>query len=138
MADYDLSSYEKYLNGEPLNDELAAIRQGKVSLIEQPVEKEKAQKVSAIDEPMRELSRPERLDLRELRQSDGWPVLMRLLQKRFHVLEKAAITISQSDPLRNAQEVAERWAYLLMYKQVNFDIATMLDEELAKLRAEEQ
>ena len=129
---------EKFLNREPLNDELAAIREGKISLVETPVEPVAAPRVGVIEEPNRELTRPERLELRELRQSEGWPLLMRLLLKRFLALEKAAITVSKSNPLANAEGIAQKWHYVGVYKQVASDMELLLEEELAKLKEEEQ
>lgn len=129
---------EKYLNHEPLNEELAAIREGNVDLLPHPVEKTAPKRGSGrIDDPERDLTRAERLDLRELRQSDGWPVLMRLLLKRFLTLEKTAITISQSFPLQNAEGIAQKWHHVGVYKQVASEMELLLEQEIAELQAEE-
>lgn len=137
--DYDeiLGRYQSYLSGEPLNDELAAIRQGKVVLMENrdPVAHPQT---GAIEDAERPLSRAERLELKEMRLSDGWPVLMRLLQKRFQTLRKAAINMSQNDPLGNAGEIGKSWAYVTLYQRAKIDMETLLDEELKALMEEEQ
>lgn len=132
-----MERYESYLNGTPLNEELAAVQAGKVNLTENrdPVTKPQT---GAIEDPERQLSRTERLDLRELRQSDGWPVLMRILQKRVQTLRKAAITVSQNDPLGNSAEISKTWAYVGMYARAKTEIESLLEEELKALREEEQ
>lgn len=131
-----LGRYESYLNGKPLNDELAAVQQGKVVLMENRATVANPQ-TGVIEDPERELSRAERLDLRELRQSDGWPILMRLLQKRYQALRKAAINMSQNDPLGNA-EIGKSWAYVVMFQRAKIDIEALLEEEMKVLREEER
>lgn len=138
-ADYDaiLGRYQSYLNGEPLNEELAAVQAGKVVLMEnrEPVANRQA---GVIEDAERPLSRTERLELKELRQSDGWPVLMRLLEKRFQTLRKAAINMSQNDPLGNSAEIGKTWAYVGMYARAKIEIEALLEEELKALREEEK
>jgi hypothetical protein len=132
-----MERYSNYLERKPLNEELAAVQRGEVDLVEHPVEKATAKR-APIEDSQRELTKGERLDLRELRQSEGWPVLMRILEKRFLQLEKAAITMSHNDPLGKSREIGEKWAYVVAYKMARMDLESMLDTELQVLRKEEQ
>jgi hypothetical protein len=114
-----LSNHEKYLAGEPLNDELAAIKAGQVpdfgiglaGLIAA-----KADEPSLMN-PDRELSRDERIALREVRFGPGWPVLQRLLEKSTIAHTKMAIALSQENPLGSGAELNQMWLTVKLWKQ---------------------
>jgi hypothetical protein len=133
MAD-ELSSYEKYAQNIPLNEELAALHDGR-----DPVEIQKAAARAVVKEEQaneaegeleRELTRVERLDLKELRLSRGWPILVRLLEKSSHRLEKAAITASMRDPLARNPETGERWMEHKMFEIAKNALPKMVAREI--------
>jgi hypothetical protein len=136
--DIPISRFENYLNGVPLNPELAAVQKGMVSLVEEPAKAQKPQQRRVIEDVERELTRAERLDLKDLRASEGWPLLMRILERRFQKLHKAAINNSQNDPLGRSAEIAQTWAYVGLYERAKKDMESQVEEELKALRNEEQ
>jgi len=136
-----LANYEKYLQGEPLNDELRDVRDGKVLLTEpaHPVQKEQAkQEREEADGLLNwEPSRKELVALNEMAAGEGWAVLMRLLEKRLEFERETAIKLSQVNPLRNSEAICEAWAYHGKLQQVVRGIGPMLKEQLKRLREEE-
>ena len=138
-ADEALARFEQYLQREPLNEELAAVQRGELSAapevdLPQPREANKLP-----EEAMRgELTRADRVALRELRQSEGYPILQGLLKKRFQLFEKRAITISKVDPLLNKDAIAKEWAYLGAMDQVMMDVEALIAAELKILFEQEQ
>ena len=126
----NLTDHEKYLAGEPLNDELRDLRDGKTPEPQAPV------LPWPIPEPMedaeRELTRTERLALKDLRASDGWNVQMRLLEKAIAGHRNSVINMSQRDPLTNKDAIANQWAYLNALKSAKQAIEAMVNEEVKK------
>lgn len=126
-----MSAYERYLSGQPINEEIAALRVAQeeprpvTSLIPRPV----------AEDIERELTKAERLSLKELRYSEGWPVLQRLFAKSYQVHKKSAITVSQVAPLTNSAAIAETWAYLTMYHQVTAELEASVEAEIKRLEA---
>ena len=127
------TNLEKFLAGEPLNAELAAIRSG--DQVEAPAPTKPEVK---IEEPERELRKQEREALRRLRMSTGWPVLLRLFEKSFQIHRKAAIALSEQNPLANRDQVAESWAYVAMLKRARLETEGLVDTEVAKLEKREE
>lgn len=116
------SNFEKYLAGEPLNDELAAIKAGQLpelrGLAGMPnLNQAQAAEPRPLTDPERELTREERIALREIRQAPGWPVLQRLLEKSTIAHTKAAIALSQDDPLGSGTELNQMWVIVKLWKQ---------------------
>ena len=124
----NLTDHEKYLAGEPLNDELRDLRDGKTPEPLAPV------LPWPIPEPMedaeRELTLTERLALKELRASDGWNVQMRLLEKCILSHRNSVISMSQRDPLTNKDAIANQWAYLNALKSAKQAIEVLVDAEV--------
>ena len=125
-----LTDHEKYLAGEPLNDELRDLRDGKTPEPLAPV------LPWPIPEPMedaeRDLTRTERLALKELRASDGWPAMMRLLEMTVLLHRKSVITFSERDPLNHKDEIANQWAYLNSLRSAKQAIQALVDAEVKK------
>lgn len=130
----DPTAHEKFLRGEPLTPELAALREGRdvSSSTARPAPAERR----SHDDPERELSRPERLDLKEFWEMPGQKLYLRLAEKAIHFHQKRAISLSLDDPLANRDEVANAWAYVKMYRRVVAEMETVVNTELAELENE--
>ena len=129
--------YNDFRHGIPLNPELAAVQQGKVSFHE-PAQVSNEQPIHATEVAGKTITRSMRVLLRELRQHEGWPVLILILEKRVDEIRKNAITMSQDNPLKNKDAIAERWAYLQLGERFVESIDPMVQQELVKLEQEEK
>lgn len=115
------TNYDKYLAGQPLNEELAQLRAGRM-----PDVFETPEHASLAGAPFREqgfvgdaeapLTHEERIALRELRLSPGWPVLHKLLNRAAASYKKAAIILSETDPL--AKDLADLWLSVKLSKEL--------------------
>jgi hypothetical protein len=128
------SNFEKFLAKEPLTPELAALRAGNLPIFDLPEwmngsNQAAAPLVKAGNEP---LAKNERNALREMRLSAGWQVFQKLLRRAIMRHTDAAVSISQVDPLRNSQAIAESWAYVHMLKRVHQDINLEVDLETSQ------
>lgn len=125
------SMFERYSRGVPLNEELAALRDGAG---QQPTQAAPGRtRLDLVEDVERELERSERLALKEMVMSPGWTVLRRLLEKSFHRQKKGAISVSQDDPLGNAQKIAEVWAYVKALDRVKHEIPVMVQAEIDEM-----
>ena len=138
-----IDAYTRYYDRIPLNEELAAVQRGEIGPVEQDaMPKDRA--VQPVPDPpflvkrAGELTRDDRLALRELKQSDGWLVVMQLLKKRCQDLEKRAITISRIDPWENKEAIAKEWMYAGAFEQALTDIEMLVNAELKILWEQEQ
>lgn len=120
--------YDRYLRGQPLNDELAKVRDG--SAQQAAVQAQQAARPEPVEDVERELERGERVALKEMVLSAGWPVLLRLLEKSFHKRRKGAISMSQDDPLGNERKVAEQWARTNAFEQAKREIPLLVLAEI--------
>lgn len=149
LATNSLAAFEKYLDREPLNDELAGILAGESDGAEPLHPAEVADGVTRESTteatprtPRGGLldwtpSRKQLGDLAETVGSEGWAVFLDLMKKRLEVLRETAITVSQNDPLRNKDAVADEWAYHGIYRKVVNEMQPMVHEQLARLRVAE-
>ena len=135
------SEFERFTRGRPINDEMAALRDdpnfvAKAMAVVGAVAQVEYAAPVPVEDVDRELERSEKLALKELRMSPGWPVLERLLEKAVHAHRKYVISMSEHDPLANRDLIANQWAYLNSLKaaknsvimRVN-SIVQALDEE---------
>jgi hypothetical protein len=130
----NLTAHEKFLRGEPLTPELAALRNGRdPEMTPRPAPAERR----AYDDPERELSRPERLDLKEFWEMPGQKLYLRIAEKSIHFHQKRAISLSQDDPLTNRDEVAIAWAYVKIFRRVIEELELAVNGELAELENEQ-
>lgn len=136
-----MSAFEKYRSGEPLNEELAAVRDG------QPLAMEPLHPLELAEAREERMARPGLLDweptreqlgwLQELRVSQGWDVLMRLFEKRLEIARERAIRVSESQPLENKDAISMAWAYHGVLQSVVRDVTPMVNEQLKRLRKAE-
>jgi hypothetical protein len=137
--DAALGRFEKYLQHDPLNEELAAVQRGELPPVQDAELPQQAEAAVQRPEALRgALTRAERVALRELRQSEGYAILQELLRKRFQQIEKGAITISKVDPLQNKDEIAKQWVYLGAFAQAMLEIDALMAAELKILWEQEQ
>lgn len=130
----DLTAHEKFLRGEPLTPELAALREGRdPETKRRPAPAERR----AHDDVERELTRPERLDLKEFWEMPGQKLYLRIAEKAIHFHQKRAISLSQDDPLTNPDEVVNAWAYVKMFRRVVAELEVVMNTELAELENEQ-
>jgi hypothetical protein len=128
------TNFEKYMRGEPLNEELQALRDGKLNEFtlvpgaRLPVGAEAA--AASLNKP---LDKAEREALKELRQGPGWGGLQRILQKAIRTHEESAILLSQEDPLGKQSEIAQEWAYVKIFKRVHLEVNLLVEAEIEEL-----
>lgn len=130
----DQTAHEKFLRGEPLTPELAAIREGRDPETKpRPTPAERR----SFDDPERELTRPERLDLKEFWEMPGQKLYLRLAEKAINFHQKRAISLSQDDPFTNRDEVINAWAYVKIFRRVVAELEVVVKTELAELENEQ-
>lgn len=129
----ELTAHEKYLQGIPLTDELAAVREGRD---ERPKPSATAPR-RAYGDPDRDLTRAERLDLKEMAEMPGWQLFMQLAEKAARLHQKHAISKSQDDPLDNKDEIAAAWAYVNLFKRAVLELGTIVSAEIAELEKQQ-
>lgn len=124
-------AFGRYLRHEPINAELAAVRDGREPA-EEAVQKRPPEPV--ITDAERELLSFERAALLELRMHAGWPVLMRLFEKAYDSEEKSAIAVSRQDPLSHKDSIANCWAYVEMIRAARNMVVGMVDREVEEYK----
>lgn len=135
-----IKAFERYLDREPLNEELAEIRAGKTENEAHPVEitagstKEGTDRGGLLDwRP----SRKQLVALSEIVDTEGWTILQTLLKKRLEILRETAITVSQNDPLQNKDVIANEWAYHGLYGKALSEMEPIVREQLDRLKVKE-
>lgn len=126
-------AFETYLAGVPLNEDLAALRDGR-SLPEPAVESPgwKAQEPTEweLEKP---LTRGDLADLREFRNHPGFALFIRLQKLALRKHEQQAILKSKQAPLLQKDEVAQEWALLSMYERALKEQTALIDAMIAEL-----
>lgn len=124
----DAGTLEQYLKGEPLNEELAALKKG-----EEPLDADSRTSVSAPSPfDARPLDNDDREHLRRWRYEAGWPLMLRLLDNDTQRLENLAKAASLDNPLGNREEIAAQWAYVAMLRRVRERLVWLVDQEIEK------
>lgn len=128
-------AFDRYMAGDPLNEENAAIRAGNADKIAPlPTAEKKAPR--PVTDPERELTMTERARLRELRAHEGWPVLLRLAEKIYRQRLSSVITMSQVEPIENAVPIGVQWSKLGQYKMAVHELTTAVTAEVERAREE--
>jgi hypothetical protein len=122
------TNFEKYLAGEPLNEELAALRAGRLPEFELRENAILAQSVGSepLEDDEKPLTREECVALREMRTSAGWPVMQKLIRKTTIAQKKAAMLISEQDPLGAGRELANAWLEVKVWKQLTAKLTWLI------------
>jgi len=137
----ELSVFEKYARGIPISEELEALRDGRDFAAPQEVrlppaaKDDKSQRMGGF-EAERELTRGERIALKELRLSPGWPILLRIIEKSSLRLEKSAINASKGDPLGRDPRTGECWMELKMLEMALNVMPRLVAQEIEILDGE--
>ena len=122
------TNFEKYLAGEPLNEELAALKAGRLpefELREDAILAHSSESESFEDDA-KPLTRDECVALREMRTSAGWPVMQKLIRKTTIAQKKAAMLISEQDPLGAGRELANAWLEVKVWKQLTAQLTWLI------------
>lgn len=136
MSEEINENFDKYLRGEPVNEELAALKAGKLVEFE-PFQIGGAGQQNQSTEPRKgEITRADRVALKELVAQPGWSVLHRLMENATLIHQESATLLSQKDPLANAQEIAQAWAYVNLHRQVSAELEALVVFEIRKLEEE--
>lgn len=133
------SNLEKYLAGEPLTPELAAIRDGKdePTVWDQLIEK--VSRAAETDQATRDrpLTRADRAELRDLRNSPGWAIFLMLQKRAMRTHQRTASEQSESGELR-PDAMAEEWAHVRIFKRACQEMSLLVEAEIAELSREEE
>lgn len=119
-------SLEKYLKGEPLNDDMKALMEGRE---DEPADDDLG---SLIRLKTDEINDDDREHLRRLQVDPGWPVLLKLLDSDIERQEDAAKRRSLDDPLGSSLNAV--WADVAYQKKGRDKIVALIQSEVEKLK----
>jgi hypothetical protein len=133
------TAHEKYLAGEPLTPELAAIREGRDEPTVLDKLMERVTGAGEGDQGIRErpLTRSDRAELRDLRNSAGWAIFLMLQKRAAKLHQKTAISQSEGGELR-PDAMAEEWAHVRIFKRACQEMTALVEAEILELEAEEK
>lgn len=120
MPELPQGDLEKFLQGKPLNEENAALMQGR----EPATEFESETKAKDLDG----LSTEDREWLRRLTNEPGFNVLLRLLNRTILRREESAKLLSSSDPFGDRDRIIKEWAYIACFKAVLLEIRILVQD----------
>jgi hypothetical protein len=131
-------AFEKYLAGQPINEELAALKNGRPDPL--PEEHKVLERVEAATTRWEDhkLTDADRQDLRELRQHPGWTVFVRLTKRAMAIHQKTAIVVSKSAPLANADKIAQEWGAVWAFERACGELTNLVEAELLELAQNEE
>lgn len=123
------TNFEKYLAGEPLNEELAALKAGRLPEFEIRQQSAMFQpSVTGGDEPTEDdekpLTREECAALKEMCTLPGWPVMQKLIRRTTIAHKKAAMLLSEQDPL--GAELKNAWLEVKVWKQLTAQLTWLI------------
>jgi hypothetical protein len=126
---------ENFLAGVPLNAEMEQLARDARAEDEGTELPPLEQLPSDPFDPLRPLDDADRKSLLKLTQDPGYEVLSRIRRRTCAEAEKVATLVSQKDPLGNAAQIAQGWAYLAVMRQVIQAESATIEAELAKLKS---
>lgn len=133
------TDFERYLAGEPLNEDLAAIRDGRQIESEDstPAWAKQFDSIASAGEGREpDLVRGERIELKFMREQTGWAVFLRLQKRAIEARVSQARLLSEQDPLDNRDKVAQAWALVSMYRLACEQMILAVEQEIQKLEDE--
>lgn len=125
------SQLENYLAGIPLDEESAALLEGRDPALAIPAESAPAGESKANDEP---LTDDDRVWLRRMLHEPGFGIFLRLLNSAILNREKGVTLLSSQDPLSNKERIVNEWAYIACFKTVMQDIQLMVQEQIKTIK----
>lgn len=139
MAESFEENYAKFLAGEPLNEDLAAVRDGRLDTLENPVHNliEKWAPRHPMDDPDRDLTIDECALLKEAKQSGVLNTLIRLQRKALQSHVRTATIDSEKEPLARTQEIVQQWAYVTMFRRACLEVEALVEAEIKRLEGDE-
>lgn len=122
---------EAYLKGMPQTAELARLARGDEDEAEAPAN------VAQMPGPrlVRPIDDDDREHLRRLLLEPGWPILLKLLDRRLQLQEDAAKAATKADPFAGAN--AGIWAAVAALERVRHEIVALAMSEVALLDAKQ-
>ena len=124
---------DDYLKGKPMTAELARLAAGvdedEPEAPANVVQMRGPQAVRPIDDDDRE-------HLRRLLLEPGWPILLKLLDRRLQLQEDAAKAATKINPF--APENAAQWAAVAALERVRHEMVTLAESEVAMLDRHEE
>jgi hypothetical protein len=124
---------EKYLQGRPINDDMAALMAGRDPALE--LEQEQAQASPAAGPDRRPITDDDREELRRWKLEPGWQIFRRLVDQWIDRQEAHVRQTSLADPLENREAVANGWAYIAMQRRALAAMEALIQRELEQLKA---
>jgi hypothetical protein len=134
------TTFEKYLDREPLTEDLARLRDGlgePLPALTGILQGWKPGSRIEIEDEDRSLTRAERLTLLEGRQGGTVTTVIRLLRRSLRAKIRAATINSENDPLGRQAEIAQEWAYVMTFRRSSMELESLILAEIAILEAEE-
>lgn len=120
---------DDYLSNKPLSLEIAMLQTGvEDPMIDIGLTSRPADEVGFNDDT--------REWLRRLTKEPGWPILVQLIDSYVQQAEESAKILSQDNPLKNRNEVANQWAYVTCLKLVRMNLLGRIEAEIALLGQE--
>lgn len=116
------SQLEKFLTGQPLSEENAALMEGREPAAEAIFKQDQAESGPLTDD--------DRTWLRRLVNEPGFAVLLRLLNSTIIHREESAKVLSSIDPFGQKDKIASEWAYIACFKAIMKEIRMIVESTL--------
>jgi len=124
---------DDYLKGKPMTAELARLAAG--------VDEDEPEAPASVvqmrgPQAVRPIDDDDREHLRRLLLEPGWPILLKLLDRRLQLQEDAAKAATKINPF--APENAAQWAAVAALERVRHEMVTLAESEVAQLDARDE
>ena len=124
---------EKYLQGEPINAEMAALMAGRDPALELEEDQAPAP-AAAAGKSRRPITDDDREELRRWSLEPGMQIFRRLVDAWIDRQESQVRQTSLADPLENREAVANGWAYIAMQRRALAAMEGLIQREVDKLK----
>lgn len=128
-----MGMYEDYIAGKPLNERLARLMAGQDE--DPEPEQPAAQTYGRAD--LRPLDDEDRRNLRSLKFHAGWPILLRMLDRRIQKIEDSAKQASKTNPTAK-DENAAMWAEVAAFENTRKELVVMLESEVVLIGKDDE
>lgn len=131
----DKSTFEKYLAGEPLTDELRILRDGQAAAPAVPWPTPESPWPATVSAE-KTLTMAERALLHEAKANGVLATLMHCAKRALQRHIQNATIDSENDPLARSAEISRQWAYVAMYRRAALELEQLIDAEIKALEGE--